>query len=112
MGGTSELVTFANTSATSYTTLLPEMEESDNETFYFVFAANDAVRSRLSVFRTIPQLERSIPSVPNNLRVLFITSSTVTLLWNHPFGEARVNVSSYKQTSICQITPMYFLYKC
>ena len=93
MGGTSELVTFANTSATSYTTLLPELDETDNETFFFVFAANDAGRSRLSVFRTIPRLERSIPTVPTNLRLIFTTSSTVILLWNHPFGEVRVNVS-------------------
>ena len=65
----------------------------ERTTIFFVFAANNAGRSRFSLFRSIPLQDMSIPSQPTDLQVLNTSGSSVSLIWRHPLGEVRINVS-------------------
>ena len=66
----------------------------ERTTIFFVFAVNNAGRSRLSLFRSIPLQDMSIPSQPTDLQVLNTSGSSVSLIWRHPLGEVRINVST------------------
>lgn len=81
-----------NTSASSFTAKLNY--QPDRRTVFFVFAINNAGRSPLSRFRSIPIRDMSIPSKPTDLRVLHISERFITLFWRHPLGEVRVSVSA------------------